>query len=313
MINWSLSLLLAHLFIQTLVSCAPIHSKQEHVGVKHENSAQKKDKDLITKAKHLKKSLNKAYDDLNLKAFSAQALPNLEEKFQTIKELGGIINCKLHSKDFIVDGNRVICEGREYYLSPEAEVDAVDLGQRRQGIYTPNDGKPESLPGMFSKGIYGRPLVSFLGDPYNSPATKDLAPHRRFPNMGLYDNGLRELDRIITGGEENKALPLPKGMDGQLPETPQEAVVPHGIGDQFPTIGPGLGGEAVRGNDLEAIPESTSPLGIESKFDGGYISRSQHLHSPKALGLESNFDGGYIVRSQHSHSGSPAPDLPNRE
>lgn len=111
---------------------------------------------------------------------------------------------------YLIPGNNLICGGKRYTITPEAAKDAEEGATTRQGIALSPDGNPQDLPTTLNSGIYGKPIMSFLGESVQ-PATsaKLLEPHDKYPIFGIFDRGMRNPDP----GLFTRSMSYPMSLD----------------------------------------------------------------------------------------------------
>jgi len=122
-------------------------------------------------------------------------IAKLERRFETIRDLGSIVRCRLRSDETtLVTGNSLICAGKRYMITPEAAKDVEERPATKQTIFSP-DGSPQGILSTLKSGLYGKPIVSFLDESAKFQHRSNLIePHDKYPDYGIYDKGMRSSD-----------------------------------------------------------------------------------------------------------------------
>lgn len=111
-------------------------------------------------------------------------------------------------------GNSLICGGKRYSITPEAAKDAEESATSRQTVPFAESSGPQDIVSTMKAGLYGRPIMSFLGASQNLNSKADLLePHEKYPYMGIFDKGLRTADPAMFTSSRPASVSLDHGSN----------------------------------------------------------------------------------------------------
>ena len=97
-------------------------------------------------------------------------------------------------------------------ITPEAAKDAEESATTRQTISFGPNGGPQDIASTLKAGLYGKPIMAFLGESSNPQSQSNLfEPHDKYPSFGIYDKGLRSADPAFFTSSKPASMSLESG------------------------------------------------------------------------------------------------------
>ena len=110
-------------------------------------------------------------------------------------------------------GNNLLCGGKRYVITPEAAKDVEETAATKQSISFSPDGSPQGLLSTIKSGLYGKPIMSFLGQSQGLLQKSHLEPHERYPAYGIFDKGMRSADPALFSSSKPASVSFEQGSN----------------------------------------------------------------------------------------------------